>query len=73
MAPPALWAPAATGDGVAIKCSNHRRRCAARNGLYEARLFAISSPAATTLITTIASVATATATIFTRGQAAEAA
>ena len=73
MAPPALWAPTATGNGVALKCANHRCSCATWNCLYVARLLTVSSPTSTPLITTIASVAAAAATIVTRGQAAEAA
>ena len=72
MAPASLGAPTTTANWVALKCTNHWRGCAAWNGLDVARLFAISSPAATPLITTITSIAPTAAAIIAWSQTTEA-
>ncbi len=68
-APASLWAPASATNRVAFERSNHWRGCAARNGLNVARLLAVSSPAATSLIATIPSIISTAAAIITWSQA----
>jgi hypothetical protein len=73
MAPATLWPPATTTNRVALKCANHRGGGAARDGLDVSRLFAVASPAATTLITSVTSVTSSTAAIVTWRQPAKSA
>jgi hypothetical protein len=69
--PAAIWPPAATTNGIPLKCTNHWSRRAARNGLNMSRLFTVAPPAATPLIATIAPITPSAAAIIAWGQATE--
>ena len=71
MAPAALWSPATTTSSVALKCTNYRCGCAARNRLNVSCLFTVSPPAATPLIATIAPITPSSAAIITWSQTTE--